>query len=58
MAAGEAGGSEKFLDPLREEWGPQTERPQRARKVEIAKGGGKMRQLSIPALRDGVVQGA
>ena len=29
-----------------------------ARKVEIPKGGGKMRQLSIPSIRDRVVQGA
>jgi hypothetical protein len=29
-----------------------------ARKVDIPKGGGKMRQLSIPSIRDRVVQGA
>jgi RNA-directed DNA polymerase len=58
FAAVEAGGSEKFLDQLREELVQQTYRPQRARKVEIPKGGGKMRQLSIPSIRDRVVQGA
>ena len=44
----EAGGVEEFLDQLREELVQRTYRPQRARKVEIPKGGGKMRQLSIP----------
>src|SRR5260370_5481171 len=58
FAAVEAGGSEKFLEQLREELVQQTYRPQRARKVEIPKGGGKMRQLSIPSIRDRVVQGA
>jgi hypothetical protein len=54
----EAGGSEAFVDQLREELVQRTYRPQRARKVEIPKGGGKMRQLSIPSIRDRVVQGA
>jgi len=54
----EAGGAEAFLDQLREELGQRTYRPQGARKVEIPKGGGKMRQLSIPSIRDRVVQGA
>jgi RNA-directed DNA polymerase len=54
----EAEGAEKFLDQLREELVEQTYRPQGARKVEIPKGGGKMRQLSIPTIRDRVVQGA
>jgi RNA-directed DNA polymerase len=44
FAAVEAGGVEKFLDQLREEMVERTYRPQRARKVEIPKGGGKMRQ--------------
>jgi RNA-directed DNA polymerase len=54
----EAEGSEAFLDQLREELVQRTYRPQRARKVEIPKGGGKVRQLSIPSIRDRVVQGA
>jgi RNA-directed DNA polymerase len=58
FAAVEAGGSEEFLDQLREELAQRTYRPQRARKMEIPKGGGKMRQLSIPSIRDRVVQGA
>ena len=33
-------------------------RPQRPRKVGIPKDGGKVRQLSIPSIRDRVVQGA
>ena len=58
FAAVETGGREKFLDQLREELLQQTYRPQPARKVEIPKGGGKMRRLSIPTIRDRVVQGA
>jgi RNA-directed DNA polymerase len=58
FAAVEAGGVEAFLGQLREELVERTYRPQRARKVEIPKGGGKMRPLSIPSIRDRVVQGA
>jgi RNA-directed DNA polymerase len=54
----EAGGAEAFLDQLREELVQRTYRPQGARKVEIPKSGGKKRQLSIPSIRDRVVQGA
>jgi len=54
----EAGGAEAFLDQLREELVQRTYRPQGARKVEIPKGGGKKRQLSIPSIRERVVQGA
>jgi RNA-directed DNA polymerase len=54
----EADGVEDFLDQLREELEQRTYRPQRARKVEIPKEGGKFRQLSIPTIRDRVVQGA
>jgi len=56
--AAEAEGVEGFLDQLRQELVQRTYRPQKARKVEIPKGGGKMRQLSIPSIRDRVVQGA
>jgi RNA-directed DNA polymerase len=58
FAAVETGGQEEFLDQLRQELVQRTYRPQRARKVEIPKGGGKMRPLSIPSIRDRVVQGA
>jgi len=58
FAAVEAEGVETFLDQLRKELVERTYRPQKARKVEIPKGGGKMRQLSIPTIRDRVVQGA
>jgi RNA-directed DNA polymerase len=58
FAAVEAEGVGEFLDRLRKELVGRTYRPQRARKVEIPKSGGKMRQLSIPSIRDRVVQGA
>jgi RNA-directed DNA polymerase len=58
FAAVEAGGVEAFLGQLRQELVERTYRPQKARKVEIPKGGGKMRPLSIPSIRDRVVQGA
>ena len=54
----EAGGVAQFRERLREELVQRTYRPQPARKVEIPKGNGKMRQLSIPSIRDRVVQGA
>ena len=50
FAAVEAGGVEQFLDQLRKESVERIYRPQAARKVEIPKGGGKMRQLSIPTV--------
>ena len=58
FAAVEAGGVETFLDRLRKELVERTYRPQKARKVEIPKEGGRVRQLSIPSIRDRVVQGA
>src|SRR4051794_22479794 len=58
FAAVETEGVEAFLDQLRKELVGRTYRPQRARKVEIPKGGGKMRQLLIPSVRDRVIQGA
>ena len=54
----EAEGVEEFLEQLREELVQRRYRPQRARKVEIPKEGGKVRPLSIPSVRDRVVQGA
>jgi len=54
----EAEGLEKFLERLREELVQRRYRPRRLRKVRIPKEGGKTRQLSIPCIRDRVVQGA
>src|SRR5713101_323304 len=54
----EVDGVERFLDQLREELVQRCYRPQRPRKVRIPKEGGKTRQLSIPSIRDRVVQGA
>jgi RNA-directed DNA polymerase len=54
----EVDGVDAFLDQLREELVQQRYRPQRPRKVGIPKEGGKVRQLSIPSIRDRVVQGA
>ena len=54
----EEAGVEKFLGQLREELVQRCYRPQRLRRVEIPKEGGRMRQLSIPSIRDRVVQGA
>ena len=50
FSAVEAGGVQEFLDQLRKELVERTYRPQAARKVEIPKDGGKMRQLSIPTV--------
>src|ERR1700756_2319737 len=58
FAAVEAEGVEGFLDQLHKELVERTYRPQRARKVEIPKDGNKVRVLSIPSIRDRVVQGA
>jgi RNA-directed DNA polymerase len=54
----EAGGIEAFLEELRDELVSRTYRPLRNRRVEIPKGGGKVRVLGIPTIRDRVVQGA
>ncbi len=54
----EEGGVEGFLRQIREELVTGTYQPMRARKKEIPKDGGKVRVLSIPAIRDRVVQGA
>src|SRR5260370_13015246 len=54
----EESGAESLLRQIREELVSHTYRPMRARKKEIPKDGGKVRVLSIPAIRDRVVQGA
>ena len=55
----EAQGAEAFLEQIRNELTERTYVPLRARKKEIPKdGGSKVRVLSIPAIRDRVVQGA
>ena len=55
----EEGGVENFLLQIRDELVSNTYRPMRVRKKEIPKDGGKkVRLLSIPSIRDRVVQGA
>src|SRR6202045_1190283 len=54
----EESGAESFLNQIRDELVSNAYRPMRARKKEIPKDGGKVRVLSIPAIRDRVVQGA
>jgi RNA-directed DNA polymerase len=54
----EAHGVEPFLEALRQELVTGTYRPRPVRRTEIPKGPGKTRTLSIPAIRDRVVQGA
>jgi RNA-directed DNA polymerase len=54
----EAADVEGFLEQIRAELTGRTYRPLRVRKVEIPKSGGKIRVLSIPTVRDRVVQGA
>jgi RNA-directed DNA polymerase len=55
----EARGAEGFLQQIRDELTERTYVPLRARKKEIPKdGGSKVRVLSIPSIRDRVVQGA
>jgi RNA-directed DNA polymerase len=55
----EDGGAENLLEQLRDELVSGTYRPMRNRRQEIPKDGGKkVRVLSIPAIRDRVVQGA
>jgi len=59
FAAIEESGVESFLMQIREELVTNTYRPMRVRKKEIPKDGGKkVRILSIPSIRDRVVQGA
>src|SRR6516162_4170617 len=54
----EESGAEGFLRQIRDELITNTYRPMRVRKKEIPKDGGKVRVLSIPVIRDRVVQGA
>jgi RNA-directed DNA polymerase len=55
----EESGAESFLGQIRDELVTNTYRPMRARRKEIPKDGGKkIRVLSIPSIRDRVVQGA
>ena len=54
----EAQGVEAFLEQIRDELFRRTYVPLPARRQEIPKDGGKVRVLSIPAIRDRVVQGA
>jgi RNA-directed DNA polymerase len=54
----EAGGVEGFLEQIRDELISHQYRPMRNRQRAIPKGEGKTRTLSIPAIRDRVVQGA
>ena len=55
----EAQGVEAFLEQIRDELVQRTYKPLPARRREIPKDGGtKVRVLSIPAIRDRVVQGA
>ena len=58
FAAIEAGDAEGFLVQIRDELVSRTYVPLRARKKAIPKDGGKVRMLSIPSIRDRVVQGA
>ena len=53
-----AGGVDVFLEQLRTELVARSYRPHPVRHVAIPKGGGKTRRLSIPTIRDRVVQGA
>jgi RNA-directed DNA polymerase len=54
----EAQGVEAFLKQIQSELVERTYMPLRARRQEIPKEGGKVRVLSIPAIRDRVIQGA
>jgi RNA-directed DNA polymerase len=58
FAAIEQSGVEGFLEQIRDELVEFRYLPLAARKKEIPKDGGKVRVLSIPAIRDRVVQGA
>ncbi len=54
----EQSGLDDFLLTIQADLQNRSYRPMRARKVEIPKGDGKTRTLSIPTIRDRLVQGA
>jgi len=54
----EASGLDQFLDDIRQDLLRGTYKPQKNRRVDIPKEGGKVRTLQIPCIRDRVVQGA
>jgi hypothetical protein len=54
----EESGAESFQQRIRDELITNTYRPRRARKMGIPRDGEKLRILSIPSIRDRVVQGA
>ena len=54
----ESQGVGSFIEQIREELVTRSYRPMRVRKVEIPKDGNKVRVLSVPSIRDRVVQGA
>jgi RNA-directed DNA polymerase len=54
----ESAGREEFLEQLRGELESGAYMPERVRRVGIPKSGGNLRTLSIPTIRDRVVQGA
>jgi RNA-directed DNA polymerase len=54
----EAQGVEAFLEQIQSELRRRCYVPQRPRRLGIPKEGGKVRTLSIPGIRDRVVQGA
>jgi RNA-directed DNA polymerase len=54
----ESAGRAEFLAQLREELSSGAYLPQRVRRVGMPKSGGTLRMLSIPTIRDRVVQGA
>ena len=58
FAAIERQGVDAFLEQIADELNRRTYVPLPARRQEIPKDGGKVRVLSIPAIRDRVVQGA
>jgi RNA-directed DNA polymerase len=58
FAAIEMQGVDAFLEQIADELNRRTYVPLPARRQEIPKDGGKVRVLSIPAIRDRVVQGA